>query len=54
MAQERMRNTTFAPHTEGYTLVPFDLTPVEVPLTGPSPPRRLCRKTTPPAPSAAS
>ena len=33
MAQERMRNTTFAPHTEGYTLVPFDLTPVEVPLT---------------------
>ena len=33
MAQERMRNTTFAPHTEGYTLVPFDLTPVAVPLT---------------------
>lgn len=33
MVQERMRNTTFEPHTEGYTTVSFDLEPVEVPLT---------------------
>lgn len=33
MVQERTRNTTFEPHTEGYTTVSFDLEPVEVPLT---------------------
>ena len=33
MVQERTRNTTFEPHTEGYTTVSFDLNPVEVPLT---------------------
>ena len=33
MVQERLRNTTFAPQPGGYTVVPFTLPTVEVPLT---------------------
>ena len=33
MVQERMRNTTFTPQPGGYTVVPFTLPTVEVPLT---------------------
>ena len=33
MVQERLRNTTFTPQPGGYTVVPFTLPTVEVPLT---------------------
>ena len=33
MVQERRRNTTFMPETDGYTTVEFDLPPVELALT---------------------
>ena len=33
MVQERLRNTTFTPQPGGYTVVPFTIPPVEVPLT---------------------
>ena len=35
MICERVKNTTFAPAGEGYQVVPFDLEPVEVPLSRP-------------------
>lgn len=33
MVQERQRNTTFVPHTEGYTTVEFEMMPSELSLT---------------------
>ena len=35
MVQERQRNTTFMPETNGYTTVEFELPPVEFALTRP-------------------